>query len=368
MAYVPGFDYDLFFSYAQHDSPEWIGALEAALREELADRLGSDFALWRDKSQIRFGQVWPDEITEGVQKSAAFLAVVSQNYLDSDWCARERQLFLEQGEEQLKVGRYHRFLKLVRRALRDNVEEGFLGRVQEVRFFQEGTSFSHGTKEFRAKVEEACQWINALLEAMRRSREAVFVALCIGDTLQAGCELQKELLRKGYDARPGGPLDKNFSDDKIETAWLDPALLSVHLLGGSYDPFVEHLIDLAVKLDKRLVFWLTPQANDPRNDRQRRLIEAIRNGQKGPPKAILESPNSRVVIDAVLDLLKPKPSAAPANADGQAPRVYVLHDPRTAEDAERAREIQAQILEKEKMQVDLPYPAAQDGLPPSDLH
>ena len=28
MAYVPGFDYDLFFSYAQDDSAEWIRALE----------------------------------------------------------------------------------------------------------------------------------------------------------------------------------------------------------------------------------------------------------------------------------------------------------------------------------------------------
>jgi hypothetical protein len=31
MAYVPGFDYDLFFSYAHADCPEWIRALEESL-------------------------------------------------------------------------------------------------------------------------------------------------------------------------------------------------------------------------------------------------------------------------------------------------------------------------------------------------
>ena len=40
MAYVPGFEHDLFFSYAQDDSPEWVRALEQSLRQDLIDRLG----------------------------------------------------------------------------------------------------------------------------------------------------------------------------------------------------------------------------------------------------------------------------------------------------------------------------------------
>ena len=40
-AYVPGFDHDLFLSYAHGDSREWIGALENSLRQELKQALGT---------------------------------------------------------------------------------------------------------------------------------------------------------------------------------------------------------------------------------------------------------------------------------------------------------------------------------------
>jgi len=373
MAYVPGFEYDLFLSYAHDDSPEWVRALEESLRQDLIDRLGPEVAIWRDKDNIRFGQNWHEEIQDGVQRSAAFLAIVSPNYRRSDWCARERKIFLDQTKSsgQAKAGRYYRFLKLVRLPWPDNAHEGFHSELQQVCFFERGRGgeeeieFTPGTNEFRAKVREAGQAIKSLLLEMRRGREAVFIAGSTDHTLQAAKELRQELRAQAYDVRPEGPLDEGYSDELIGKE-MQPAVLSVHLLGPAYDSFAEHLIDLAIKLEKRLTFWLTREAEESQDARQRQLLEQIQ--QKPGDWTLLRNRSSRAVIQDILGMLRPKPAAAPANTNGHAPRVYVLCDPNTPEDAERAREIQARIREKEHMQVDLPATAPQGGLTLAELH
>jgi hypothetical protein len=65
MAYVPGFDTDLFLSYARGDGEEWVGALEESLARELTSRLG-EVQIWRDEKNIRFGQDWPQELRPSI--------------------------------------------------------------------------------------------------------------------------------------------------------------------------------------------------------------------------------------------------------------------------------------------------------------
>jgi len=75
MAYVPGFDFDLFFSYAQDDSAEWMRALERSLRQDLIDRLGPDVAIWKDDNNIRFGQKLARgnrECPEGIRRAPGY--------------------------------------------------------------------------------------------------------------------------------------------------------------------------------------------------------------------------------------------------------------------------------------------------------
>jgi hypothetical protein len=376
MAYVPGFDYDLFFSYAQDDSAEWIRALEQSLRQDLVDRLGPDVAIWRDEHNIRFGQNWREEIEDALKASAALLCILSPSYQHSVWCGRERKIFVEHARaaNQYKAGRYYRFLKLVRLPWPDNAHEGFFPELQQVTFFDPGQGgkeeleYIPGTKEFSSKLRQAGQAIRSLLLEMRRSREAVFIASSTDETLQAGGELRRELRAQAYDVRPDGPLDDGYADDLIERE-MKPAVLSVHLLGATYDPFAEHLIDLAVQLKKRLVFWLTRQAEESPDARQRNLVEQIRKGSKQAGEwALVCNPSSRTVIQDILGMLRPKPAAAPVNTNSDAARVYVLCDPKTAEDAERAREIQDRIHEKEKMRVDLSVSASSGGITAADLH
>jgi TIR domain len=372
MAYVPGFDYDLFFSYARDDSPEWVHALEESLRQDLIDRLGPDVAIWRDKDNIRFGQNWREEIGDAVKASAALLAIMSPSYQLSSWCRRECQTFVDhaQAGNRYKVGRYYRFLKLVRLPWPDNAHEGFFPELQHVGFFrqmrggEEEIEFTPGTDEFRAKVREAGQAIKCLLLEMRRGREAVFIAGSTDDTLKAAGELRRELRAQAFNARPDGSL-YGYSDDLIEKE-MQSAVLSVHFLGSNYDPSAGKLIDLAIKLGKRLVLWPTPQGEGTQDTWRKKLIERKLENKPLVKWDLLDTGSSRDRIQAILGILRDKPAATPAATNGQAPRVYLLCDPTTAEDAVRAREIRAQISDKANMQVDLPSITALGAVVPTD--
>src|SRR5947209_925253 len=91
--FVPGFDSDLFISYAHADDLAWVQAFEKSLREELTRWLGLPVAVWRDADHLRVGENWQTEIETGVQRSAVFVAVLSPVYENSDWCTRERGVF-----------------------------------------------------------------------------------------------------------------------------------------------------------------------------------------------------------------------------------------------------------------------------------
>ena len=361
MAYVPGFDHDLFLSYAHNDSAEWIRALEERLRQQLGDILGDEVQIWQDTKNIRFGQDWPDEIEKAICRSVAFLAVLSPSYLNSDWCARERKVFLDhcKARNQLKAGSFHRFLKLVRLPWPGDAHRLFLQESQDISFFERtaagvDTALEARSAKFRTRVAEAAHAIASLLQEMRGCRGSVFVASATDDCSKARAALRDELHGQGYDVRPDGVIDEGFADELIIKD-IKPAVLSAHLIGGVYDPFVGRQIDLAKGLDKQLVFWLTQEARTTQDARQRELVRAIRRGKRQKDKwELLENKLQQIVIQDFLRMLRHQPATAVEPANGGPARVYLLCDPDTPKDADSAQQLQDDIRKVEGMQVELP--------------
>lgn len=103
MAFVPGFKHDVFVSYAHVDDqpspgiPDgWVTTLVQGLRVVLGRKLGrpDSFSLWIDHRLSRHTEVTP-ELLDIVQGSASLLIVLSQGFVLSDWCRREKNAFLE---------------------------------------------------------------------------------------------------------------------------------------------------------------------------------------------------------------------------------------------------------------------------------
>jgi hypothetical protein len=102
MAIAPGYEYDLFVSYAQadnvdtHDGDGWVAQLVGHLEAVLRQRLGrSDtLAIFFDRRAAGANYQLAD-LLKAVERSALFLAIGSPSYIARDWPRQEFQTFLE---------------------------------------------------------------------------------------------------------------------------------------------------------------------------------------------------------------------------------------------------------------------------------
>ena len=98
MGFVREGDPDIFVSYAtldDQDETRWVTNLVSRLENDLISRLGTrEVKLWWDQVAIARNRPFPSQILDAVRRSATLLVVMSEGYLASDWCARERNTFL----------------------------------------------------------------------------------------------------------------------------------------------------------------------------------------------------------------------------------------------------------------------------------
>jgi hypothetical protein len=352
MGYVPGQKYDLFFSYAHADDSAWIEALRRSLCQGVSERLGSRVSVWQDRQNLRLGQNWQNEIEEAIDGAAAFIARCSPNYFSSRWCSKERRTFLShhQAEESLdaiRVGDIYRFLKIVKTQAEGNLHLRFLPALQHIQFFRQDLvdsseiDFPPGTPDFQAKVQEAVLAIATLLRAMRRRREAIYVAAAADDMLDEWTALRNELEAQGFNVRPEALVDSTF-DEEVLREEIERATVSVFLLGGKHDGFVDRQIELALELGRPVLTWVHPGKSKSADRKQAALLELIREGTVFPKGSqMLGGASIRDLIRDLLELLKPRPEAPalPATA-GDRGKIYLLFDPTTRQDTQFADELE----------------------------
>lgn len=103
MAFVPGYLKDIFISYAHVDDEPlsgvelgWVTTLKHNIETHLRSKLGNKGAeLWMDHEDLVGNRPLSRQIIEALESTAVFLVVVSPGYLDSEWCRKEREKFLE---------------------------------------------------------------------------------------------------------------------------------------------------------------------------------------------------------------------------------------------------------------------------------
>ena len=96
MAHAPGFQNDVFISYAHNDnygiagSSGWVDVFEESLDNWLRKRRGlHDLRIWRDKRRMDGNTLFDQAIQEAIDTSAIFIALTSRNYLHSEYCLKE---------------------------------------------------------------------------------------------------------------------------------------------------------------------------------------------------------------------------------------------------------------------------------------
>ena len=102
MAFVQHFKHDVFVSYAHVDDqiyPQqkegWVTALVGNLKRKLSEKAGPDVVdVWMDY-KLDGNVPFTNEIMDSLQNSATLLLILSAGFLNSSWCKREANRFLE---------------------------------------------------------------------------------------------------------------------------------------------------------------------------------------------------------------------------------------------------------------------------------
>lgn len=106
MAYVSGFDQDIFISYAQVDNEpldycgrevRWVNYLKKQLQKRVDQKLGriSDCKIWMDLDDLAGNDAVTPTIETAIQNTAALVIVLSDGYLRSEWCRKEIRGFAQ---------------------------------------------------------------------------------------------------------------------------------------------------------------------------------------------------------------------------------------------------------------------------------
>jgi hypothetical protein len=118
VAYVSGFDNDVFLSYAHIDNENdgakerWVECFGKQLSAKLLKRMGETVAVWWDPKLDR-SQIFDEVIQKAVKGSAIMVSLVSPAYVKRDYCKQEVQWFAELGNLRTPTGHSRVFPALV---------------------------------------------------------------------------------------------------------------------------------------------------------------------------------------------------------------------------------------------------------------
>ncbi len=125
MAYIPGYAYDIFISYAHIDNRPnswenlgWIEKFHKDLETLIARRIGrpDSVKIWWDNRRLDGSVLFDHSIEEGIRESAIMICLNSPGYLASDYCKKELELFYKKAQTEnigLKVGNRSRILNVL---------------------------------------------------------------------------------------------------------------------------------------------------------------------------------------------------------------------------------------------------------------
>jgi hypothetical protein len=106
MCIAEGYRHDIFLSYAHKDDepapgpgsesrPGWVSLFYDTLNYQIRQQLpATGYSPWKD-DELRYDQSLSGQLLETVSQSAILLVMMSPNYMQSDWCRRERTTFLQ---------------------------------------------------------------------------------------------------------------------------------------------------------------------------------------------------------------------------------------------------------------------------------
>ncbi|MGI8961133.1 MAG: toll/interleukin-1 receptor domain-containing protein [Bryobacteraceae bacterium] len=115
MPYLPGFQSDVFISYSHIDDQpfgeeqkRWVSEFHKNLEIRIKILLGRGVDVWRDP-KLRGVDVFSSEIERKLSDSAVLVSILSPAYVQSEWCSKELETFVQAVEQRRPTSGGDRF-------------------------------------------------------------------------------------------------------------------------------------------------------------------------------------------------------------------------------------------------------------------
>jgi hypothetical protein len=154
-----------------------------------------------------------------------------------------------------------------------------------------------------------------------------------------------------------------FDEESIRAA-LEPAALSVHLFGSSWDEFAAAQAQVARSLRKPAVVWVARRGKQELSPQQQAYLAGHAGfGDYKNRFEFIDTPDATLwdVRDVILEQLFPRPAPVSAPAGGEGKEVYLICDRTDPDETGRAWRLRSEMVEREGLEVILP----ETGLPDS---
>src|ERR1044072_73110 len=299
----------LFISYAHIDNkfvPEktrgWIDLLHERLEIRLAQLLGTQPNIWRDK-KLRGYDLFEEILVIELSRSAIFVSIVSPRYISADSCGEELK-FIHEERNRRGPGDKSCVFKIVKTyvplsdhplCLRDLLGYEFYqrdeasGRGDE--FDAEITPQGEKDKRYWSKFEDLVWDIHELIKILEKpdttktSGATIYLAETTSDLTKQRDKVKSELTQYGHIVLPDKPLPvEAFAFQSAVREYLRSSQLSVHLIGEHYGVIPEQETERStVRLQEELavergddaqfsrLIWMPPGL-EPKDDRQKKFV------------------------------------------------------------------------------------------------
>jgi hypothetical protein len=341
MAFLNGFDFDIFLSYgwSGNQQPDrgdraWTAGFVQLLERELGDRLSAPIRIFFDQRSSRNGSL-DDNLAQALESSGLFLFLVAPGSCRPDgWCRRELRHFLDRGAPISFPGLniIQRIFKLILRPVERDRQPERLHPIVGYEFF-EWTSpaaepenyvplpLEHISRRETKAYAEFAKLAADLARALGRAREQqdkarlasgvkIFMGAVPRELRERSDRLRSDLESRGHRVFAASPLDGEANDQDYLQKGLALADVSIHLLAGE-DAAAERQVRSACAFDRaefQTYVWSDPDAS------KSAFLSDVRNLQNSGKVKLIESRGFEYFASNVEEWLKrPAPlSAIPA--------------------------------------------------------
>ena len=330
MPFVPGFENDVFISYAHGDDRDWINRFLDRLGPAL-NRLLPGVALWVDKDDLRKSRNFEQDIPESLAASAVLISLVSPTYIERPYCVQQeyrrfaaQAAARKQPSQRFCTPEFSADLFGLRCPILplpdDSYRNAIFPGATDISFCDNISTYALTSPEFENSFRTLLRELRSLLIRMRNHATPVFVypPAPTPEITDAHSALTRELHAQSYRILPGNELDPLPSLARSE--------LAVFLLGPKYDQSetTKRLTAQINQLEKPFIIWPSPTLETDGEVAQRGFYQSLVE-LESPRKTLLRAAiNPEKLKEEVFAILNPRAKIPPPTAGK--PRVYLVYD------------------------------------------